>query len=80
MKKQSYISIICISALSLIAASCSTENIDSPDNTQKPGDSNKEGYYINYYVLRVSWGESLVNNKETDMVYLMVETSGTDGQ
>ena len=46
MKKQSYISIICISALSLIAASCSTENIDSPDNTQKPGDSNKEGYYI----------------------------------
>lgn len=46
MKKQSYISIICISALSFIAASCSTENIDSPDNTQKPGDSNKEGYYI----------------------------------
>ena len=40
----------------------------------------KDGYYINYYVLRVSWGESLVNNKETDMVYLMVETSGTDGQ
>lgn len=46
MKKQSYISIICISALSFIAASCSTENIDSPDNTQKPGDSNKEEYYI----------------------------------
>lgn len=46
MKKQSYISIIYISALSFIAASCSTENIDSPDNTQKPGDSNKEGYYI----------------------------------
>lgn len=46
MKKQSYISIICISALSFIAVSCSTENIDSPDNTQKPGDSNKEGYYI----------------------------------
>lgn len=35
-----------MSALSFIAASCSTENIDSPDNTQKPGDSNKEGYYI----------------------------------
>lgn len=46
MKKRSYISIICISALSFIAASCSTENIDSPDNTQKPGDSNKEEYYI----------------------------------
>ena len=46
MIKQSYISIICMSALSFIAASCSTENIDSSDNTQKPGDSNKEGYYI----------------------------------
>lgn len=46
MKKRSYISIICMSALSFIAASCSTENIDSPDNTQKPGDFNKEGYYI----------------------------------
>lgn len=46
MKKRSYISIICISALSFLAVSCSTENIDSPDNTQKPGDSNKEGYYI----------------------------------
>lgn len=35
-----------MSALSFIAASCSTENIDSPDNTKKPVDSNKEGYYI----------------------------------
>lgn len=52
----------------------------SADSIAFPAERNKEGYYINYYVLRVSWGESLVNNKETDMVYLMVETSGTDGQ
>ena len=52
----------------------------SADSIAFPAERNEEGYYINYYVLRVSWGESLVNNKETDMVYLMVETSGTDGQ
>lgn len=45
-----------------------------------PTEKNEDGYYISYYVLRVSWDESIVNNKETDMVYLMVETSGTDGQ
>ena len=52
----------------------------SADSIAFPAERNEEGYYINYYVLRVSWGESLVNNKETDMVYLMVETSGTEGQ
>ena len=33
------------------------------------------GYYINYYVLSISW-ENVENNKETDMVYLMAEATG----
>ena len=27
--------------------------------------------YINYYILHISWDESVQNNKETDMIYLM---------
>lgn len=33
----------------------------------------KLGDYINYYVLRIEWGEETWNNKETDMVYIMAE-------
>lgn len=29
-------------------------------------------YYVNYYVLRISWDATVQNNKETDMIYLMV--------
>lgn len=32
-------------------------------------------YYINYFVLRISWGDTVQNNKETDMVYLMAEAA-----
>ncbi len=28
-------------------------------------------YYVNYYILRILWGENVQNNKETDMIYLM---------
>lgn len=35
------------------------------------------GYYINYYVLRISWGNTIQNNKETDMIYLMAEATGS---
>lgn len=35
------------------------------------------GVYINYYVLRISWDENVVNNKETDMVYLMAEAASS---
>lgn len=39
-----------------------------------PG-TQENGYYINYYILNISWdGLNLTNNKETDMVYLMAET------
>lgn len=34
-----------------------------------------EGEGLDYYVLVVSWEEGLTNNKETDIVYLTVETA-----
>ncbi|MDO5807880.1 MAG: hypothetical protein Q4P26_05735 [Lachnospiraceae bacterium] len=33
-------------------------------------DANGE-FYVNYYILHISWGETVQNNKETDMIYLM---------
>lgn len=30
-----------------------------------------EEFYVNYYILRISWDETVQNNKETDMIYLM---------
>lgn len=29
------------------------------------------GLYVNYYILHISWDETVRNNKETDMIYLM---------
>lgn len=29
--------------------------------------------YVDYYVLRISWGKNVQNNKETDMVYIMAK-------
>ena len=29
------------------------------------------GYYVNYYILHITWGDDVQNNKETDMIYLM---------
>lgn len=31
----------------------------------------KGTYYVDYYVLRISWDKSVQNNKETDMIYIM---------
>ena len=36
-----------------------------------PADKDATGYYVNYYILHISWDETVQNNKETDMVYLM---------
>ena len=36
-----------------------------------PTDKDATGYYVNYYILHISWDETVQNNKETDMVYLM---------
>ena len=30
-----------------------------------------EEFYVNYYILRISWDATVQNNKETDMIYLM---------
>lgn len=30
-------------------------------------------YYIHYYILRISWDDTVQNNKETDMIYLMAK-------
>ena len=45
---------------------------------QLPGDLDS-GYHVNYYILRISWDGNLVNNKETDMVYLMAEAVSGSG-
>ena len=42
-----------------------------------PAQVDDTGYYINYYVLRISWGNTIQNNKETDMIYLMAEATGS---
>lgn len=30
-----------------------------------------EEFYVNYYILHISWDKTVQNNKETDMIYLM---------
>lgn len=39
-----------------------------PDETQTP---DKNGNYVNYYILHITWDETVQNNKETDMIYIM---------
>ena len=36
-----------------------------------PEEANDNDLYVNYYILHISWDETVQNNKETDMVYLM---------
>lgn len=36
-----------------------------------PAEKDDTTYYVNYYILRISWDENVQNNKETDMIYLM---------
>ena len=38
-----------------------------PDKDKK----DDTGYYVNYYILHISWDENVKNNKETDMIYIM---------
>lgn len=43
-----------------------------------PATSNENDYYVNYYILKISWdGLNLTNNKETDMIYLMAESAAS---
>ena len=39
-----------------------------PDETQTPDEN---GNYVNYYILHITWDETVQNNKETDMIYIM---------
>lgn len=34
-------------------------------------DKDSTGYYVNYYILHISWDKTVINNKETDMIYIM---------
>lgn len=36
-----------------------------------PEDANDNALYVNYYILHISWDDTVQNNKETDMIYLM---------
>lgn len=36
-----------------------------------PVKANANALYVNYYILRISWDDTVQNNKETDMIYLM---------
>lgn len=39
---------------------------------EKLPEKNTNGeFYVNYYILHISWDETVQNNKETDMIYLM---------
>ena len=41
---------------------------------RKLPDTSDNGYHVDYYVLRISWGENFQNDKETDMVYIMAKS------
>ena len=43
----------------------------SDEQETLPGEANVNALYVNYYILNISWDETVQNNKETDMVYLM---------
>ncbi|MGN1090197.1 MAG: hypothetical protein ACI4Q6_07325 [Huintestinicola sp.] len=40
-----------------------TENVITPAQNNPPG-------FLDYYILEISWGEDVINNKETDMIYI----------
>ncbi len=33
----------------------------------------EDKYYVHYYILRISWDDTVQNNKETDMIYIMAK-------
>lgn len=39
-----------------------------PNEMQVPDEN---GNYVNYYILHITWDETVQNNKETDMIYIM---------
>lgn len=43
----------------------------SDEQETLPGEENANPLYVNYYILHISWDDTVQNNKETDMIYLM---------
>ena len=43
---------------------------DAQEKLPETKNANEE-FYVNYYILHISWDETVQNNKETDMIYLM---------
>ena len=43
----------------------------SAEKETLPGKANANALYVNYYILHISWDDTVQNNKETDMIYLM---------
>lgn len=43
---------------------------DAQETLQETKDTSGE-FYVNYYILHISWNATVQNNKETDMIYLM---------
>ena len=43
----------------------------SDEQETLPEEANANTLYVNYYILRISWDDTVQNNKETDMIYLM---------
>ncbi len=43
----------------------------SDEQETLPGEANDNALYVNYYILHISWDDTVQNNKETDMIYLM---------
>lgn len=43
---------------------------DAQEKLPEAKNANDE-FYVNYYILHISWNETVQNNKETDMIYLM---------
>lgn len=46
-----------------------TTNQEKLPNEMQTPDEN--GNYVNYYILHITWDETVQNNKETDMIYIM---------
>lgn len=45
---------------------------DAQEELPHDPNTNDSGFYVNYYILHISWDENVQNDKETDMIYLMV--------
>ena len=56
------------SAEPLYWKSTKMETLPSPKDE---ADKDSTIYYVNYYILHISWDDTVKNNKETDMIYIM---------